>query len=245
MRFVVVQLLELVNGVAIEKAREDGEEVEALAVEIDADGEFEPTAGSGFEGGLHFLVSEFMNVVAEVGIDLNSPSVFDEHLGGLGTKPRPIHRGCGEVGVGKPTAFDRELGRLFFGEREEEAVGGVGGEVGERELGELFDGPKLGGFVALNWRFGARFDEGKFVRAVADDRAGHEPGFALLHLECLQEKLDDTSAGGFFGDFDMEGRFVIGLVFLNRLWSLLDGGWWWGSAASSQQAREGVGAGGA
>lgn len=51
MGFVVVEIVELVDGVAIEKADEDGEEVEAFAFKINADGEGEPTAGGGFEGG--------------------------------------------------------------------------------------------------------------------------------------------------------------------------------------------------
>jgi len=51
MGLVVIEGVELVDGVAIEKGSEDGEEVKAFVVDVDADGELEPTAGSGLEGG--------------------------------------------------------------------------------------------------------------------------------------------------------------------------------------------------
>jgi len=111
-------------------------------------------------------------------------------------------------------AFD--LGGLFFGEGEEEAVGGIGGEVGEGELSELFDGAEFGGFVAFDRGLGAGFDEGEFVRAVAHDGAGNEPSVAVFDFEGLKEELDDASAGGFLGDFDVEGGLVGCGVFLNR-----------------------------
>ncbi len=50
-RFVVVEIGKLIDGVAIEKGGENGEEVEALVVDVDADGELEPAAGFGLERG--------------------------------------------------------------------------------------------------------------------------------------------------------------------------------------------------
>lgn len=183
--------------------------------------------------------------MAEVSIDLDGPAMFGEHLGGLGAEPGPIHGGGGEVGIGKPAAFDGEFGGLFFGEGEEEAVGGIGGEVGEGELGEMFDGTELGSFVACDGGLGARFDEGEFVRAVADDRAGDEPGVAVLHLKSLEEKLHHAGSGGFFGDFEVEGGFVNFGVFLNRFRGVFDGRRGRRGATSPHEAGEGIGAGGA
>jgi hypothetical protein len=243
--FVVGEFVELVDGVAIEEGDEDGEEVEAFVVEIDADGESEPTTGGGFEGGFQFLVREFVNLVAEVGIDLDGPALFGEHFGGFGAEPGPIHRGGREVGIGKPAAFDGEFGRLLFGEGEEEAVGGIGGEVGERELGEVFDGAELGGFVALGRGLSAGFDEGEFVWAVADDGAGDEPGVAVLHLESLEEELDDAGAGRFFGDFEVEGGLVSGAVFLNWFRGFFGSGRDRRGSTAPQEAGEGIGPGGA
>ena len=47
-------------------------------------------------------------------------------------------------------------------------------------MGELLHGAELGGPVAGDGGFLAGFDEGKFVRSVADDWAGDEPGITLF-----------------------------------------------------------------
>ena len=47
-------------------------------------------------------------------------------------------------------------------------------------MGELLHGAELGGSVAGDGGFLAGFDEGKFVRSVADDWAGDEPGITLF-----------------------------------------------------------------
>ena len=123
---VLCEVLELVEGVAIEEAGKDGEEVKALAGEIDADGEGEPAAGGEFEGGLHFVVGEVVDVVAKLGVDLDLPTGVAKFRRSIGTKPGPEDGGGGEVGFGEPAAFGGVLGGLLFGEGEEEAVGWVG-----------------------------------------------------------------------------------------------------------------------
>ena len=178
--FVVFEILELVERVAFEEAGEDGEEVETFTIEINADREREPTAGRGFERGVEFFVVEAMNLEPEVGIDFYFPAFRFEHGHGLGAEPGPVDRGSGEVGFGKPTSFGGEFGGLFFGQRKKEAVGGIGREIGEAELGEFFHGAELGGPVAGDGGFLAGFDERKFVRSVADDWAGDEPGITLF-----------------------------------------------------------------
>ncbi len=105
---------------------------------------------------------------------------------------------------------------MFFSEGEEETIGRVGGKVGEGELGELLDGAEFSGFIAGDGGFGRGLDEGECVWAVADGGAGDEPSVAVFEFEGLEEKLDDASVGGFFGDFEMEGWFVGCGVFLNR-----------------------------
>ena len=178
--FVVLEILELVERVAFEEAGEDGKEVETFTIEINADGKSEPTAGSGFERGVEFFVVEAMNLEPEVGIDFYFPAFRFEHGHGLGAEPGPVDRGSGEVGFGKPTSFGGEFGGLFFGQGKKEAIGGIGREIGEAELGELFHGAELGYPVAGDGGFLAGFDEGKFVRSVADDGAGDEPGITLF-----------------------------------------------------------------
>lgn len=176
---VVFEVLELVEGVAIEEAGKDGEEVEALACEIDTDGEGEPAAGGEFEGSLHFVVGEVVDVVAKLGVDLDLPTGVAKFRRSIGTKPRPEDGGGGEVGLGEPAAFGGVLGGLLFGEGEEEAVGWVGREGGEAEGGEELDGAELGRFVPGDGGGFRGLDEGEFVLAVVDGGTGGEPGVAV------------------------------------------------------------------
>ena len=115
MGFLVLEILELFEGVTVEQAGEDGEEVKPLPVEINADGKSEPSAWSRSESGLQVVIVELVNVVAEVLIDFDLPVLLSKHAGCLGTEPRPIHCRSREMRIGEPTTFDREFGRLFFG----------------------------------------------------------------------------------------------------------------------------------
>ena len=148
MGFVIVEILKLIERVAVEQAGQDGKKVEAFAIEIDAHRKGEPSAGGGFERGVEFFVVELMNVKAEVGIDFDRPAFCLEHGRGLGAEPRPVNGGGGEVGFRKPASLGGEFGGLFFGEGKEETVSGICREIGEAELGEFFHRTKLGGLVS-------------------------------------------------------------------------------------------------
>ena len=126
----------------------------------------------------------------------------------LGAEPWPVNVGGGEAGLGKPgVGLIRFSTGILARHAEEEAVGRVGGEVGESELGEGLDGIALGDGIALEDCFAVRrFDhvgptavmqEGEFMVAVADRGSGHEPEFALRGAEGLQEELDRTGGGRF------------------------------------------------
>jgi hypothetical protein len=97
--------LELCDRVTVQQAGEDGKEIKAFTIKVDANREGEPASRSGDKGSLYFIITEFMNIMAEVFIDLNFPFGFSQHSCSLGSKPRPINRGSGKMGIWKPAAF--------------------------------------------------------------------------------------------------------------------------------------------
>jgi len=166
------------------------------------------------------VVFEGVKMVAEVVIDFDGPSGFLKARDGIGTEPRPVDGGGGEVRLGEPgTLGGGGLAGLLFGKGEEEAVGGVGVEVGEAELGEELKGAKFSGFVAGDGAFGGGLDEGELVLSVADGGAGDEPGVPLGGFHRLEEKLGDAGGGGFLGEGEVEGGLEGGFGLWRRSWA--------------------------
>lgn len=130
-----------------EEVGEDGEEVDALSVDVDACGEGEPVAGGGFDFEHPGVFVGDEEVVAHVGVVVEVPGGWDEEFG-------LVAEGLPEVGElgggegGEPEGGLGERGVALHGGEEEDAEFGVVEGGLEAELVHFFLGAPFGGGVA-------------------------------------------------------------------------------------------------
>lgn len=201
---------ELLKGVVLEKSEENGEKVELLSVDIEADGQGEPAAGSFVERGIEFATVDGVDVMGELGIDFDAPAGLLELGNGGSAEPRPEEVWGGVVGFGEEgVGFFGELtiGKVFGGEAEEEAERGLACDGGEADFGELFESPAFGSRIAGEVSLLREVGEWDTMFAVSGDGAGDEPGFAVGLAEGLEEEAGGFGRGRFGLEEELEGGF--------------------------------------
>ena len=195
------QLIEHVQRVVFQQLRQDGEQIEAFAVEVEAHRKREPAPRHLVEGAVPIPGLGGVNRVSDVVVDLDRPSLCNELAARLGPEPGPVDIGGAEAWFGKPRAgISRGLVRAAAFQAEEEAVARLGAEVGQSELRELSSGRLFGVQVTLDFdrpiglgdcreRIAGRIER-KFVFSVEGKRACHQPLVTVRGAERLEQKLD-------------------------------------------------------
>ena len=156
--------------------------------------------------------------MADVIVHLHGPPAGFQLAGSLRAEPGPVDIGRAQAGFGEPGRCGGRFSLVVPArETQEEAVAGLGPEMGEAELGEFLAGIFLSGQIALDFERSVRGIhhrngvpagvKRKVVFAIAGKGPRHQPLVAVGCAERLQEELDRSGVGGLDLYFQMKGWF--------------------------------------